>query len=186
MPQTPREKAFCPIVRGSRTSEMASGLQQDTPDPWAVLGSPDQVSLFVVRLLGERFAVEANLVHEVIRSVPLTRLPAAPAHLLGVFNHRGEILAVVDLAQLLAEETTSVAHGSRVAIVQSGSWRLALVAEALEGLLSVPPAALEPPPSSASGPSEYLKFVAQTKDGPLPVLDLPRLIEVARARGVAR
>ncbi len=159
-------------------------VQQEASDPWEALGSPDTVSLFVLRLLGERYAVEAGLVQEVIRSGPLTRLPAAPAFLLGVFNHRGEILAVMDPAQLLAEESTSVAQGSRIAIVQSGEWKLALVAEALEGLISVPPSALEPPPTSGPGPSEFLKSVAQTADGPLAVLDLPRLIEVARARGV--
>lgn len=159
-------------------------LQNEASEPWEALGSPDQVSLFVLRLLGERYAVEANLVQEVIRAGGLTRLPAAPAFLLGVFNHRGEILAVLDLAQLLAEESTSLAQGSRVAIVQSGEWKLALVAEALEGLLFVAPGSLEPPPTSGPGPSEFLKFVAHTKEGPLAVLDLPRLIEVARARGV--
>lgn len=124
------------------------------------------------------------MVQEVIRIGPLTRLPTAPAFLLGVFNHRGEILAVLDPAQLLAEESTSVAQGSRVAIVQSGQWKLALVAEALEGLIAVPPSALEPPPTTGPGPSEFLKHVARTKEGPLAVLDLARLIEVARARGV--
>ncbi len=160
-------------------------LRHETSDPWEALGSPDQVALFVFRLLGERYAVHAHLVHEVIRAGALTRLPAAPAFLLGVFNHRGEILAVLDLAQLLAEENTSLAQGARVAIVQSGPWKLALVAEALEGLVSVPPTALEPPPTSWPGPSEFLECVAQTKDGPLSVLDLPRLIEVARARGTS-
>lgn len=162
----------------------SQSLQREAPAPWEALGSLDHVSLFALRLLGERFAVEASLVQEVIRTGPVTRLPAAPAFLLGVFNHRGEILAVMDPAQLLAEASTSVAHGSRAAIVQSGEWKLALVAEALEGLLSVPPSALESPPTSGPGPSEFLKYVAHTKEGPLAVLDLARMIEVARARSL--
>lgn len=134
--------------------------------------------------MGERYAVEANLVQEVIRTGPITRLPAAPAFLLGVFNHRGEVLALMDPAQLLAEESTPLASGSRAAIVQSGEWRLALVAEAMEGLVSVPPSALEAPPATGPGPAEFLKYVAQTRDGPLAVLDLARMIETARARSL--
>jgi len=162
----------------------SQSLQREVPDPWEALGSPDHVSLFVLRLLGERYAVEANLVQEVIRIGPITRLPAAPAFLLGVFNHRGEILALMDPAQLLAEENTPLATGSRAAIVQSGEWRLAMVAEALEGLISVPPAALESPPASGPGPSEFLKYVANTREGPLAVLDLARMIDAARARSI--
>lgn len=156
-----------------------------TRNPWAAVGAPDGISLFALRLLGERYAFEAAVAQEVIRLGPVTRLPAAQAFLLGVFNHRGEVLAVLDLAQLLAEESTSIAHGSRAVIVQSGEWKLAVVAEALEGLLSVPSTALEPPPASGPGPSEFLKFVVETEDGPLAILDLPRLIEAARAKGVA-
>jgi purine-binding chemotaxis protein CheW len=154
-------------------------------DPWGAVGATDGISLFALRLLGQRYAFEAAVAHEVIRLGPLTRLPAAQAFLLGVFNHRGEVLAVLDLAQLLAEESTSLAHGSRAVIVQSGEWRLAVVAEALEGLISLPTSALEPPPTSGPGPSEFLKFVATTDDGPLAILDLPRLIETAHAKGIA-
>lgn len=153
-------------------------------DPWKAGGQSGHASLFVFRLFGERFAFEAALAQEVIRLGPLTRLPASRAFLLGVFNHRGEVLAVMDLAQILAEESTSLAHGSRAVIVQSGEWKLAVVAEALEGLVSIPASHLEPPPASGPGPSEFLKYVASTEDGPLAVLDLPRIVASARAKGV--
>jgi purine-binding chemotaxis protein CheW len=48
------------------------------------------------------YAVPAPLAAEVVTFPPLTRVPGAPAHLLGVFNHRGEVVPVVDLGQLAA------------------------------------------------------------------------------------
>ena len=47
------------------------------------------------------YAVPAPLAAEVVTFPALTRVPGAPAHLLGVFNHRGEVVPVVDLGLLV-------------------------------------------------------------------------------------
>src|SRR6266540_3125942 len=63
------------------------------PDAW----------FFCLRLIGGRYAFEAPLVTEVVRLGPLTRLPAAPSFLPGVFTHRGEVLPVLDVGQLVGQ-----------------------------------------------------------------------------------
>jgi len=40
-------------------------------------------------------------VQEVLRAMPLTRLPAAPAHIAGVTNLRGRVAPMVDLARIM-------------------------------------------------------------------------------------
>jgi purine-binding chemotaxis protein CheW len=65
------------------------------------------------KLGAQRCAIEAGFVHEVCKPVALTRLPGAPAHLLGITNLRGEILPVFDLRDRLHaghEETTDSAR----------------------------------------------------------------------------
>jgi purine-binding chemotaxis protein CheW len=47
------------------------------------------------------YAVPAPLAAEVVTFPELTRVPGAPVHLLGVFDHRGEVVPVVDLGQLV-------------------------------------------------------------------------------------
>ena len=47
------------------------------------------------------YAVETALVREVVAAPELTVLPTAPPNVLGVFNLRGEIVPVFDLANLL-------------------------------------------------------------------------------------
>lgn len=46
------------------------------------------------------FAVPSDRAAEVVTFPELTRVPGAPPHLLGVFAHRGEVIPVIDLAQL--------------------------------------------------------------------------------------
>jgi purine-binding chemotaxis protein CheW len=52
------------------------------------------------------YAVETALVREVVAAPELTALPTAPRTVLGVFNLRGEIVPVFDLASLLGLGTT--------------------------------------------------------------------------------
>ena len=56
----------------------------------------------VVFPIGEdRYAVPTSVVREVVSEPRLTRLPTAPATLLGVFNLRGEVIPMFDTAALL-------------------------------------------------------------------------------------
>ena len=54
----------------------------------------------------------------------------------------------------------------------------------VEGLVSIPRRALEPPPAESSGVAEFLSAIGRDKVGPVAILDLPRLVETARARAV--
>ena len=140
--------------------------------------------LFGLRLVGGRYAFEAPLVVEVVRLGPLTRLPAAPSFLPGVFTHRGEVLVVLDLAQLIGQQAVPLRPSTRAAIVQCHPWKVAVVAEDVEGLISLPRRQLEPPPAEGGGVSEFVSAVGRDEEGTLAVLDLPRLVAAARARSV--
>jgi purine-binding chemotaxis protein CheW len=144
------------------------------PDAW----------FFCLRLLGGRYAFEAPLVTEVVRLGPLTRLPAAPSFLPGVFTHRGEVLPVLDIGQLVGQPAVPIRGSTRAALVHCGPWKVAVVSESVEGLVTIPRRSLEPPPAESSGVAEFLSAIGRDKAGAIAILDLPRLVETARARAV--
>ncbi len=139
---------------------------------------------FCLRVLGGRYAFEAPLVTEVVRLGPLTRLPAAPSFLPGVFTHRGEVLPVLDIGVLVGHTAVVIRSSTRAAIVHCGPWKVAVVSDSVEGLVAIPRGNLEPPPSESTGVAEFLSAVGKDGAGPLAILDLPRLVETARARAV--
>ncbi|MFP2928633.1 chemotaxis protein CheW, partial [Pyxidicoccus sp. 3LG] len=53
------------------------------------------------------YAVPAESAAEVVTFPELTRVPGAPAHLLGVFAHRGEVIPVVDMGLLVGGASQS-------------------------------------------------------------------------------
>jgi purine-binding chemotaxis protein CheW len=139
---------------------------------------------FCLRILGGRYAFEAPLVTEVVRLGPLTRLPGAPSFLPGVFTHRGEVLPVLDIGQLVGHGAVSIRASTRAAVVHCGAWKVAVISDGLEGLVAIPRRQLEPPPAESSGMAEFLSGVARDRNGVIAVLDLPRLVEAARSRAV--
>ncbi len=151
--------------------------------PSAAPVAPVEARLFCVRAGGGRYAFDAALVSEVVRIGPLTRLPGAPPALPGVFTHRGEVLAVLDLCQVLGLSPVTPGANTRVAVLRVGPWRLALLADAMEGLCA-PEGDLEAPPAEGGVASAWLTAVTRDARGPLAVLDLARLVQAARARSV--
>jgi len=147
-------------------------------------GAPGEAWFFCLRLLGGRYAFEAPLVTEVVRLGALTRLPAAPSFLPGVFTHRGEVLPVLDIGQLVGQPAVPIRASTRAALVTTGPWKVAVVSEGIEGLVSIPRRLLESPPAESSGVAEFLSGVGRDRLGPVAILDLPRLIEAARARAI--
>ena len=148
--------------------------QPTAPDAW----------FFCLRMLGGRYAFEAPLVTEVVRLGPLTRLPAAPSFLPGVFTHRGEVLPVLDIGQLVGQGATPIRPSTRAAIVHCGPWKVAVVSDGVEGLVSLPRRAIEPPPAESTGMAEFLSGVGRDRLGTVAILDLPRVVEAARQRAV--
>lgn len=145
---------------------------------------PAEVELFRLTLGGEAFAIQSGLVHEVVRTPPITPLPGAPPFLIGVAAHRGEVVAVVDLARLLGRGQTQLSGRSRMAIARWDGMIAGLLADQVSGLAKFPSAALQATPLGAEQADLILGVVAG--DPRLHVLDLRRALSAARARAMAR
>lgn len=76
------------------------------PRPKGVVAASEH-DVVVFSVCGERFAVDAEHVLEAFELGEPTPVPGTPERLVGVVNHRGRVLAVMDLRETL------VAGGSR-------------------------------------------------------------------------
>lgn len=131
----------------------------------------------VVRLAGERFALPAETLAEVARIPPLTRVPGVPGFVRGVANHRGRVLAVLDLRPLLGlPGTTATAGSGRLLVCGSDDVDFGLLVDGVEGLSVVGSGGLEPP--LATLPSAVAALVegsAVDESGPVTLLSAPAL-----------
>ncbi|HEU4369692.1 MAG TPA: chemotaxis protein CheW [Methylomirabilota bacterium] len=88
----------------------------------------------VVLLGGRPFAVDIADAREVIVLDTLTRVPGAPAPVLGIMNLRGVVLAVVDARPLLGLPARPAAGRGRALVLADGGRRAAMQIERVLGL----------------------------------------------------
>ncbi|XXF80261.1 chemotaxis protein CheW [Myxococcaceae bacterium GXIMD 01537] len=117
------------------------------------------------------YAVPAESAAEVVTFPELTRVPGAPAHLLGVFAHRGEVIPVVDMGLLV----TGVSQPTRRAVlVRLPRGSLALTASTVAGVSPVS-GALEP--LGTSGVHVHLRGPVKSAQRDVAVIDPDGLFE---------
>lgn len=111
-----------------------------------------------------RCAIPAHDVVELARAVAIAPLPGAPEVVAGLITHRGAVLPVFDLARRFTGRVRDAELHDVLLVVDAGARRVALLADALEGVADVE-WTLESPPVSVSEPS--LPGVLRTADGVL-------------------
>lgn len=125
----------------------------------------------------EEFGVPVTQVREVIRVSEITRVPQAPAHVRGVANLRGRILAVVELRSRLGLPPAELTPRSRVVVVEVRGRVLGLLVDAVSQVTKVPEASVVPAPEEVvSAGVDYLKGVARWQSRLIILLDLEKAL----------
>jgi purine-binding chemotaxis protein CheW len=133
----------------------------------------EEIELLVFSLSGERYAADTVHVLEVVPLRDLTPVPCTPPIVLGVINHRGRILPVLDLRRLLELPGQDVPEGSRVVAAEAAGMTFGLFAESVAGVLRVGSREVAPVPAALGGDRQgLLRGVAP---GLITLLDLSAL-----------
>jgi purine-binding chemotaxis protein CheW len=128
--------------------ERARALARAPAEPTSAARALEVV---VFALSGERYALEAAHVREVVRLSGLTPLPGAPDFLAGVINLRGQILAVFDLRKLFGVPTEGAAEPSRVLALGAGRAEFGVLADTLHEVAALPEGQVREPEVPPAG-----------------------------------
>src|SRR5687767_9603477 len=100
---------------------------------------------------GEEYALGILQVKEIIEYDTVTRVPGTPAWVRGVFNLRGSVVPVVDLAVKLGMPPSTLSRWSCIVVVEvkQGQERivLGLLSDAIGQVIELEPGAVAPPPA---------------------------------------
>jgi purine-binding chemotaxis protein CheW len=133
----------------------------------------------LLRLGHSRFSVPMADVAEVTGLPPVTRLPGAPAWLLGVANWRGRMLPVLDLRTVLGVPVTPLTSSARLVVVadaDTGALTAGVVAEAVTGVNDLDGALVAPPATLAPEAARLVAGQVADARGPIAVLDVAAVL----------
>ena len=80
--------------------------------------NPGADDVLLVEAAGDRLALPAADVVEIIRPPATTRVPHSPAILLGLANVRGAVLPILSLTELLGKKPSPASASTRVVVVK--------------------------------------------------------------------
>ena len=83
----------------------------------------------VFSISGKLFGLEISTVREVLPPPKITFLPNVPAHVIGVYNLRGNIISIVDIQQILGLNFTEKKDTDMVLLVESSKLLMSFVVE---------------------------------------------------------
>jgi purine-binding chemotaxis protein CheW len=82
-------------------------------------------------LAAEEYGADLNLIAQIVKLPPLTWVPRAKPHLLGVISIRGKVVTLVDLRQLLGLAPTAWPKTARVLLVDHEGEQMGLLVDAV-------------------------------------------------------
>jgi purine-binding chemotaxis protein CheW len=162
-----------PAERDRILNERARALARKPVEVGQALLGRDTLELLQFRLGIERYAIEAQYVHRVIRPRELTRLPGAPPQFRGVTNMRGEILPVFDLREWFDVERVAPGDDTRWLVLGVHAPELCLWVDGVMDIVAADPGSLHRSERADRRAQELVQGVTQHA---ISVLDAARLL----------
>jgi purine-binding chemotaxis protein CheW len=133
---------------------------------------------FLTWYVGDQiYGLELNRCKEVEKNLHLTPVPNARPYIAGIVNLRGDVVTVIDLRQLLRKQTIDRPERLQIIRLKSAGTQVAVIAEKIDDILSIPEEDLEPAGAHMEEQEAYyIQYVAITKKGPILILNSERLL----------
>jgi len=147
----PSKKDTSISLKGSRLQELLAGLPLPGMDGAAsglsTTGESlaNDIDLLQLHMGGRDFLLAAKEVAEIVRPMPLTPVPMAPDHLLGVGNVHGQIVCVVEPGRMMTLPVPPANDGeaTRYVVLRHARMRVALRVDSVPAIHRVPESLLD-------------------------------------------
>jgi purine-binding chemotaxis protein CheW len=128
---------------------------------------PDEPTGVLCFTLGdEMYGADLDLICQIVKPPPLTRVPLVEPFILGIISIRGEPVTLIDLRQFFGLEPTKWPRGVRVLVVEMGDEYLGLLVDSVAQVRRLEMSELEIKPELKEGTqSEHVLFVARPETG---------------------
>ncbi len=141
----------------------------------------ERLQIIVFRLGEEEYALEIDRVKEVVLTPNITKVPLLPAHIVGVANIRGKILAMVDLAKKfgMGKIITHLAQEiSYSLVIESAVYQMAILVHQIPDTVSITEQEIDDSPNIIQEFSgNYIKGVIKQDERLIILLDIFKAME---------
>ncbi len=125
------------------------------------------------RLGTDAFAAPVSMIREILKPPPITFVPRAPRHILGIVSVRGLVVTVLDLRRMMRLQEAPVGSRSRILLVATDEETLGLLVDEVHEVHRLPESEVERASAVlGSDVSDAVSGIAHPLDGREKVLVL--------------
>lgn len=124
-------------------------------------GEAGAVAVLAVLAGDEAYGFSLSAVREILVPPPLTEVPRAPEHVLGVIAVRGQIITVIDLPKMLDLEVEQNDPYGRVLLVDNGEELIGVAVDRVIQVYRMEPEQIEYASAMSAELSEYVVGVGR-------------------------
>ena len=135
------------------------------------------IQLVTFKIAEEEFGVDILRVQEIIRMMPITKVPNSPPFVEGVINLRGKVIPIIDMRRRFGMTASAHNQQTRITVMDLQGQVVGFVVDAVQEVLRIKESTVEAPPQMMSGiGSDYLKGVGKLDERLLILPDLDKLL----------
>lgn len=133
----------------------------------------------------EEYGLAILKVREIIRLLPITRVPRTPEAVRGVINLRGKVIPVIDLRMRFGLPEGEHTERTCIVVVQANGVEFGVVVDAVSEVVDVAAADIEEAPDlGAQVSTDFLLGIAKAQGSVKLLLDIDRVLATDDPAGV--
>lgn len=127
---------------------------------------------------GEEFGVDIGLVTEIIGMQPVNTLPEVPAYIVGVINHRGKVIPVMDMRLRLKRPQVQFTDRTCILVIQTKRFGAGLIVDQVADVFEIDPgSAIASPDAQFSHNRPYISDICKAGRKEILLIDCEKLFE---------
>jgi purine-binding chemotaxis protein CheW len=138
----------------------------------------DVLQLVCFKLADEEYAIDINLIHEVILVPKITPVPQMPSFCLGVINNRGNVIPVFDLRRKFFLPEKTFDDNTRILVASIDNQIISLVVDAVLDNIKFDSTLIDPAPTvKMKIEREYIQGLGELENRMVIILNLAKMHE---------
>ncbi len=139
--------------------------------------SGELLQLVSFKIGEEEFGIEILKVQEIIKMLPITKVPNAPKFVEGVINLRGRVIPVIDLRIKLGLSKQEHTKNTRIVVIELNSRTVGFIVDEVNEVLRITKDITEAPPEMVGNVNrEFITSIGKLEDRLLLLLDLEKVL----------
>ncbi|HZG15623.1 MAG TPA: chemotaxis protein CheW [Candidatus Bathyarchaeia archaeon] len=133
----------------------------------------DSIQCILFKMGSEYYGLSIAIVKEIIKPLPITKVPKSPPFVEGVIDLRGRILPIVNIRSMFGLDPVPLTEDSRFVDLQLDGLNIGIVVEAVSEVVRIGAKQIEAaPPMIAGVEGKFLHGIARVEDKLVLLLDV--------------